>query len=224
MHKDPKRWYRRGAAFGLVVAALVNAILSYRHQRDLSGAAGQNAFEAMLWPLGVDALMLASGMRIALDDRPGWWHGWSTFSFWAGFGLSLTANWLSVDSIAAIAAHPWVRHAVASVPALCLLLAAESVMASVRGQVAIDDKNQPTAPTAGGTMATQNGHVREYVPDVAETPFRRRNGKRAAIAEARAVEGLGRWPGKSPNEIAALIGHSRSTVRRAKEKMATAQA
>lgn len=113
------RRHIRSLAAGIV--ALVAAIASYAHMRDLALEHGQPHYLATLLPLSVDGMLVVASVVSAEDrdaGRPV--RGWARVSFLAGVVGSVAANVLSApEDITARVISAW--------PALALLLVVEMI-------------------------------------------------------------------------------------------------
>lgn len=236
MERQDYKWRTRAGIFGLIMAAIVAAIISYTHQRQLAITHRQSGFAAMLWPLSIDGLVIACGARLAIDNLRGVRRsGWATVGFWGGFAISLTANWFSVYRIEG-QLGVWIDHAIAASPALCLLLAWEALMARPRAPIKpawsqVRGGGGPPAMDSGLDPPTDDAEVfvrgaldeptREWQP--VPEPASASNGRRKKVPSGpsggdkfrRAYEAAERWPGLGRSELARRVGVSRTHAGRA---------
>jgi hypothetical protein len=103
------------------------ARISYTHIRDLALAHGQHGADAVMLPLAVDGLVLASGLSMLHEARAGrrsLWLAW--LSLGAGIGATLSAN------LAYGARFGIVGALISAWPAVAFVMAAELLMLMVR--------------------------------------------------------------------------------------------
>lgn len=107
---------RRTTVAAVLLVALVAAVVSYAHMREVAARAGE-AWRAYLLPLSVDGLMVAASMVLLTRRRagqPGGALAWGALL--AGVAASLAANVAAADPSATarlVAAWPAVAFAVA---------------------------------------------------------------------------------------------------------------
>ncbi len=114
-------WARAFTTAAVVVVALVAAVVSYEHMREVGTAAGEG-WRSWLLPLSVDGLIVAASMTMLVRRRrgqPAGWLAWS--SLLLGIAASIAANVASADP------GPIPRLVAAWSP-LALLLAVELLM------------------------------------------------------------------------------------------------
>jgi hypothetical protein len=114
-------WVRRTTTLAVLAVALVAAVVSYEHMRNLAAAAGEG-WRAWLVPVSVDGLMVAASMTALTRRRAGQPVGalaWVALLF--GISASVAAN-------IAAAEPTLVGRAVASWPPLALGLSFELLL------------------------------------------------------------------------------------------------
>lgn len=110
--RPKRRWL---TVISAALVALVAAIASYEHMRDVALMAGQSDVIAWLLPLSVDGLIVVSSVALADGATK---RGIAWLAFLAGSLASLAANIISADP-------DTLSRAVAAWPAVALLLTVE---------------------------------------------------------------------------------------------------
>lgn len=115
------RLRRAAAGTGVFAVAVVAAMISYAHQKQLAADHGQTGILADVWPLGVDGLILGCGIMVATDRLRGYHpRPWALIGFWLGVVVSIASNALAGN--AGILAR-----AISAFPAIALLIAVEAL-------------------------------------------------------------------------------------------------
>lgn len=181
-----RRVWSTGAA---VLVAIVAAVASYAHQRDLAIHAGQAVPIASLLPLSVDGLLVVSTVALG-DGRRSTWSAW--LAFLVGVAASIVAN--VVDAQPGI-----VSRCVSAWPAVALLLVVEVIHRSGRAEVpAVVYPQEDTAPDT------------EVTPDiVVDTDVTPEVDTGERVRSLRATH-----PNLTQKDIAARLGVSTRTVSR----------
>ena len=120
------RWIRRTTTASVVLLALIAAVVSYGHLRQLALRYGEGGWNAALIPFSIDGMVLASSMTLLLESRFGRMGGvlpW--FLLIAGSTASLAAN-------VAVAEPTVIARLVARWPAFALLCSLETLMHRIR--------------------------------------------------------------------------------------------
>jgi len=114
-------WVRRVTTAAVVLVAVVAAVASYEHMRELAEAAGEG-WRSWLLPVSVDGLAVAASMTMLVRRRAGLPAGMLAWvALLGGLGASLAAN--------VAAAQPTVAgRLVAAWPPVALLLAYELLL------------------------------------------------------------------------------------------------
>jgi hypothetical protein len=87
------RLVRWATSASVVMLALIAASVSYRHMHELALIHGESPWSAVLVPLSVDGMIVASSMSILLASRSGSRGGWLPWTLLAiGSLASLAAN------------------------------------------------------------------------------------------------------------------------------------
>jgi hypothetical protein len=115
------RLRRVAAGTGVLAVAVVAAMISYTHQKQLASTHGQTGILADVWPLGVDGLILGCGIMVATDRLRGYQpRPWALAGFWLGVVVSIICNALAGDA-------GWLARAISAFPAVALLIAIEAL-------------------------------------------------------------------------------------------------
>lgn len=124
----------RGVIAGMIAAAAAATVvgfwLSYAGLHSFALHAGLRGPEAWAWPSSVDLFILAGEAGVTIGALRGRrlteeWAPW--FYLALGFGASVTANVLHVDT----AALGWIRYAAAAVPPVAAMLALAALLRQV---------------------------------------------------------------------------------------------
>ncbi len=143
-------WARAFTTAAVVVVALVAAVVSYEHMREVGAAAGEG-WRSWLLPLSVDGLIVAASMTMLVRRRrgqPAGWLAWS--SLLLGIAASIAANVASADP------GPIPRLVAAWSP-LALLLAVELLMQQGRTPTT-RRRRHGASPQAGRVPADLHQH------------------------------------------------------------------
>ena len=158
--QQPSGWAVRVVTVAAVLlVAVVAALVSYAHMREVAERAGEQ-WRAMLLPLSVDGLVVAASMVLLTRRRvglPGGWLAWGALL--GGVGASLAAN------IAAAEPNVTARM-VASWPAVAFAVAFELLLQQRRVPVAGPAGEDPPA----AVPAVPAGSAGEPAPAERETP------------------------------------------------------
>lgn len=115
------RLRRAAVGTGVAAVAIVAAMISYAHQKQLASDHGQTGILADAWPLGVDGLILGCGIMVATDRLRGYHpRPWALAGFWLGVVVSIASNAMAGDG-------GWLARAISAFPAIALLIAVEAL-------------------------------------------------------------------------------------------------
>lgn len=130
------RAVRGWAVAAVLLVALVAAIISYAHQRDLAQEHGE-AWRAYLLPLSVDGMLLASTLAIVDRRRRREPAGWVP---WLGLALGILA---SLAANVAAARPDLVSQLIAAWPPAALAIAIETLVVVLRRPKATEVPTEP---------------------------------------------------------------------------------
>ncbi len=145
-------WARACTTAAVVVVALVAAVVSYEHMREVGAAAGEG-WRSWLLPLSVDGLIVAASMTMLVRRRRGQRAGWLAWSsLLLGIAASIAANVASADP------GPIPRLVAAWSP-LALLLAVELLMQ--QGRTPTRQPRQPRTEQQVSRVPVDQGEHQE---------------------------------------------------------------
>jgi hypothetical protein len=130
------RAVRGWAVAAVLLVALVAAIISYAHQRDLAQEHGE-AWRAYLLPLSVDGMLLASTLAIVDRRRRREPAGWVP---WLGLALGILA---SLAANVAAARPDLVSQLIAAWPPAALAIAIETLVVVLRRPKTDEPPSEP---------------------------------------------------------------------------------
>jgi hypothetical protein len=130
------RAVRGWAVAAVLLVALVAAVISYAHQRDLAQEHGE-AWRAYLLPLSVDGMLLASTLAIVDRRRRREPAGWVP---WLGLALGILASLAA--NVAAARPDP-VSQAIAAWPPAALAIAIETLVVVLRRPKTTEPPTEP---------------------------------------------------------------------------------
>lgn len=119
-------WQRRTTGAAVLVVALVAAVISYSHMRQLALAAGEGAWQAAILPLSVDGMLMCASMTALVRKRSGQAVGvlpW--LALMLGVGASVAANIASAEPTLT-------GRAIAAWPPVALLVSLEMLLRQTR--------------------------------------------------------------------------------------------
>jgi len=192
---DPKasiNWRNIGRLFLALVVGSIAAIQSYDHQRELAHNHGQHGINGNLFPIIVDVLILYA--TVSMDGRN---RFWPRVTFWAGVGVTISAN--------VLAAPPDLLSQLISAWApIALLLVIENEawrnkLSKVRFRKTVE------VPAADLVVNTD--------PSEAVEPKPRQRNARGAETEKKVQQVARKNPTAPITKIAALAGVSEKTAR-----------
>jgi hypothetical protein len=126
----------------VVLLAGIAAVVSYRHMHTLALAHGESSWTAMLIPLSVDGMVVASSMTLLADSRVGRSGGVLP---WA---LLVIASTASLGANVAVAEPTAYGRVIAAWPSFALIGAYELLMRQVRQAADAGSATQPDVPEA----------------------------------------------------------------------------
>ncbi|MCK8673415.1 DUF2637 domain-containing protein [Rhodococcus sp. HM1] len=201
-------------------AALIYALgaaalcLSYSALADIAARAGLGDWQAAVWPLVVDGLIIAATRAaVTLDAGPARRYAW--FLLWAAVGVSIAGN-VAHLLLPPGPVHPGVAAAVAVVPPVAALALTHLAIVRARARAGADSASVEVAADADcDTPALPASAQLTVVPapepaagaDVDDAPADERDALRHRARQLHEA-------GLSNYAIADQIGRSEATVRR----------
>ncbi|MEU7894269.1 DUF2637 domain-containing protein [Nonomuraea sp. NPDC049152] len=125
------RWIRWTTTSSVILVAGIAAVVSYRHMHKLALRHGESELGAMLIPLAVDGMIVASSMSILLASRYGRRGG---VLAWL---LLIVGSLASLGANVAVADATLIARIIAAWPSFALIGAYEMLMGQVRQRHAI---------------------------------------------------------------------------------------
>jgi hypothetical protein len=147
------RWVRRTTTVAVVVLAGIAAAVSYRHMHELALRHGEGSWTAVLIPLSVDGMVVASSMSVLMASRSG---RRAEFLPWA---LLVIGSLASLAANVAVAEPTLIGQVIAAWPSFAFVGAYEllqnqlrtaSASSSVSGESRLDGLVEPVAQRGGG--------------------------------------------------------------------------
>ncbi|WP_233508094.1 DUF2637 domain-containing protein [Spongiactinospora gelatinilytica] len=151
----------------MLLLAGIAAVVSYQHMHELARRHGESSMGAILAPLAVDGMIVASSMSILLASRYGRRGGVLP---WA---LLIVSSLASLAANVAVAEPTLIARVIAAWPSIALIGAYEMLMGQIRqsctpglvissapGAAATDDQ-RPLESEAGGDHLNQGDEGRE---------------------------------------------------------------
>ncbi|WP_068927507.1 DUF2637 domain-containing protein [Planobispora rosea] len=133
------RWIRWTTTASVVLLAAIAAIVSYRHMHELALRHGESELGAVLAPLAVDGMIVASSMSILLASRYGRRGGVLPW------GLLIAGSLASLGANIAVADPTMIARIIAAWPSFALIGAYEMLMVQIRqGHAVRELVNEPT--------------------------------------------------------------------------------
>ncbi|MEV4166483.1 DUF2637 domain-containing protein [Nonomuraea dietziae] len=120
------RWIRWTTTSSVVLVAGIAAVVSYRHMHELALRHGESLLGAMLVPLAVDGMIVASSMSILLSSRYGRRGGFPAWS------LLIIGSLASLSANVAVADPTLIARIIAAWPSFSLIGAYEMLMGQIR--------------------------------------------------------------------------------------------
>lgn len=128
------------AGTGVLSVAIVAAMISYAHQKQLATDNGQTGILADAWPLAVDGLVLSCGIMVATDRLRGYRpRFWALAGFWLGVVVSIACNALAGDG-------GFLTRAISAFPAIALLIAVEALTTGPTRRCRVVSPTAATSP------------------------------------------------------------------------------
>ncbi|MEV4170235.1 DUF2637 domain-containing protein [Nonomuraea sp. NPDC049709] len=208
------RWVRVTTLAGVLLVALVAAVVSFRHMHELSLRHGEDSLAAALIPLSVDGTIVAASMSLLVASRRGEKGGFLPWTMLViGSLASLSAN-------VAVAEPTLVGRVIAAWPSFALIGAYEMLMSQVRGSAGHRAQGRHLVEEAGeGGLADHSavgdaesdGEEAEGLPGEEDVPADRNGGCRSLQRAAWQWALENRQPdGGLPSGIAIARAFSRS--------------
>ncbi len=162
MPSSPNRWIRRTSTGGVLLVALIAAIVSFRHMHELCLRHGEDHLAAVLIPLAVDGLIVVASMSILLANRCGSCGGLLAWS------LLVVGSLASLGANVAVAEPSLIGRIIAAWPSLALIGSYELLMSQIRR-------------SAGGRAEIQDLPVLSPDPDTDADPADQQDAREDAM-------------------------------------------
>ncbi|MFD1939302.1 DUF2637 domain-containing protein [Nonomuraea mangrovi] len=131
----------------MVLVAGIAAVVSYRHMHELALRHGESGLGAMLIPLAVDGMIVASSMSILLASRYGRRGGALAWL------LLIVGSLASLGANVAVADATLIARIIAAWPSFALIGAYEMLMGQIRQHHAIRETDTPCEPNVDRGMS-----------------------------------------------------------------------